>query len=151
MNCPKLRTDTAVLLICAATLLLGIWGILAIVTSQAEHTEPLRLAGRQTVFLLTGFALLEMIRRIPFDFFRRRKFILEIAALCSLWALPIAGERNCYTGELTNDAQCGYYWSYTSDGWAERRYLCFDESGRTMTPVPGYHSWGFSVRCVREK
>ncbi|MBQ8756271.1 MAG: FtsW/RodA/SpoVE family cell cycle protein [Lentisphaeria bacterium] len=101
MNCPKLRTDTAVLLICAATLLLGIWGILAIVTSQAEHPEPLRLAGRQTVFLLTGFALLEMIRRIPFDFFRRRKFILEIAALCSLWALPIAGERI--------NGMCGWY------------------------------------------
>lgn len=76
---------------------------------------------------------------------------IKVMTFASVLSLPIAGGRNCYTGELTNDAQCGYYWSYTSDGWAERRYLCFDESGRIMTPVPGYHSWGFSVRCVREK
>ena len=101
MTCKDIRYGTAVYLIFSMVFLMGLWGILAIVTSQAEHAEPLYLAGRQTLFLFCGLAVMEIVRRIPFEFYRKNWFILCFLALFSLLALPHAGERI--------NGMCGWY------------------------------------------
>ena len=101
MTCKGIRYGTAVYLIFSMVFLMGLWGILAIVTRQAEHAEPLYLAGRQTLFLFCGLAVMEIVRRIPFEFYRKNWFILCFLALFSLLALPHAGERI--------NGMCGWY------------------------------------------
>ena len=45
----NIRYDRALLLVRISVFLLGIWGILTIISSQVDHEFPLRLAGRQLI------------------------------------------------------------------------------------------------------
>lgn len=81
--------------------LLGGWGILTIVSSQAEAAEPLRLVGRQFGFFLIGLAIMWGAWRIPFDWYRRSVWKIAAIAYLATILLPLAGTRV--------NGMCGWY------------------------------------------
>ena len=91
MKLKEIRFDCAVYLIHAMVFLLGVWGILTIITGQMDHSAPLYFAERQFGYMLVGLAVLEITRRISFDIYRRYAVWLNLAALIFLFLLPFAG------------------------------------------------------------
>lgn len=91
MKLKEIRFDSAVYLIHAMVFLLGVWGILTIITGQMDHSAPLYFAERQFGYMLAGLAVLEISRRVPFDIYRRYAVWFNLAALILLFLLPFAG------------------------------------------------------------
>ncbi len=75
------------------TLLLGLFGVLTILSSQSEAERPFFLAARQGTWLVIGCALLAVVKRIPFSFFRKHALAIGLFFYLPLLLLPVFGTR----------------------------------------------------------
>lgn len=75
------------------TFLIGLWGLLTIVSSQSHAPEPFLLAGKQLMFLCFGLTVMWGASRVPFRFYCRNAWILMLTAFGLLLTLPLCGVR----------------------------------------------------------
>ncbi len=73
--------------------LLGIWGLLNILSARSASDSVLALAGRQLVSFIIGMAVMTVAARIPFAFYRNRCWLLALLFFLSLVLLPLLGTR----------------------------------------------------------
>ena len=100
------------LLAASMVFLLGIWGILTIVSSQSLEHAPFFLVWRQSLFLLIGMALLIVTAQVSFQTFRRRVWGLAVCFLLALLFLPRWGVR---VNGMTGWYQLGAFWLQPSE------------------------------------